>query len=136
MILETRKHRGSYGHTDRRRVEAPNLLLVFSSKAGNQTPGHTRKERSARSTFKAIATQEFRVLCCLIEITEARDENPGSLAIFIDGIATGKHREETRSADASEVVHKVTAEHSRTISQPLRMLLRAGIEEKPRRFQC
>src|SRR6267142_4898014 len=106
MILEARKHRCAYGHTYRRRVEAPNLLLVFRSKAGNQASGHTRKERSTRATFKAIAAQEFRVLCFLIKIPKARDKNSSSFAVFIDGIAPGKHREKPRGADSSEVVHK------------------------------
>src|SRR5258708_28480334 len=136
MILEARKHRCAYGHTYRRRVEAPNLLLVFRSKAGNQASGHTRKERSARATFKAIAAQEFRVLCFRIKIAEAGDENSGSFAVFVDRIAPGKRVEKPRGPNSSEVVHKVTAKHSRTVSQSPRMLLRAGIEEDARRFQC
>src|SRR2546422_5886226 len=135
MILEARKHRGAHGLTNRRRIEAPNLLFVISSKAGNQASRHTGKQRRARSTFKAIAAQEFRMPRFLIKIPEARDENSSSFAVFVEGIATGKQREKTRGANSSEVIHKVSAEHSRTISEAVRMLLRAGIEENARGFQ-
>src|SRR6267143_6683723 len=132
MILEARKHRCAYGHTYRRRVEAPNLLLIFRSKAGNQASGHTRKERSARATFKAIAAQEFRVLCFRIKIAETRDENSSCFAVFVDWIAPGKRVEKSRGADTSEVVHKVTAKHSGIVSQSPRMLLRTRIEQDAR----
>src|SRR5260370_21975903 len=112
MILEARKHRGAHCHAYWRGVEVPHLLLVFSSKAGNQASGHARKERSARSTFKAIAAQKFRMPCFLIEISEATDENSSGFSVFLEGIAPGEYGEKTRGPDSSEVVHKVSAEHS------------------------
>ena len=107
--------------------------FLYSRSKRLSSAGHTRKEGSARSTFEAVAAQEFGMLGFGIKIAEARDENTSGLAVFVDGIASGEHGEKARCADASEVVHQVMAEHSRTVSQALRMMLRFGIEENARR---
>src|SRR5205085_8330807 len=94
-----------------------------------------RKARRACAAFEAVAAQEARVACLLVEIAEARDEQARRLAVFVDRVAPGQDVEVARRADAAEVIDKIMTQDARRIAKAVRVLARFRVQQNARRFE-